>query len=76
MLAMRFASARRLLAALLFFLVIPFLHAQYENGSVVGTIHDASGAAIAGAVVTITNNATGVVTRITASGEGDYEESA
>jgi Carboxypeptidase regulatory-like domain/TonB-dependent Receptor Plug Domain len=73
MLAMRFASARRLLAAFLFFLVIPFLHAQYENGSVVGTIHDASGAAIAGAVVTITNNATGVVTKITANGEGDYE---
>ena len=67
-------SAPRLLAAILFFLsVTSCLHAQYENGSVVGTIRDASGAAVPGAVVTITNNATGVTTKITANGEGDYE---
>ncbi len=67
-------SAARLLAAILFFLsVTSCLHAQYENGSVVGTIHDASGAAVPGAAVTITNNATGVTTKITANGEGDYE---
>ena len=67
-------SAPRLLAAILFFLcVTTCLHAQYENGSVVGTIRDASGAAVPGAVVTITNNATGVTAKITANGEGDYE---
>ncbi len=33
--------------------------AQFDNGSVVGTIHDASGGVLAGASVTITNNATG-----------------
>ena len=67
-------SASRLLAAILFFLsVTSCLHAQYENGSVVGTIRDASGAAVPGAVVTVTNNATGVTTKITANGEGDYE---
>jgi hypothetical protein len=29
------------------------LHAQYENGSLVGTIHDGSGAAVSGAIVRI-----------------------
>src|SRR6202161_4747345 len=67
-------SAHRLLAAILFFLsVTSCLHAQYENGSVVGTIRDTSGAGVPGAVVTITNNATGVTAKITANGEGDYE---
>src|SRR5271170_924254 len=71
---MKLPSPLRLLAAILFFLsVTSCLHAQYENGSVVGTIRDASGAAVPGAVVTITNNATGVTTKITANGEGDYE---
>ena len=67
-------AAPRLLAAILFFLSVTCcLHAQYENGSVVGTIRDASGAAVPGAVVTITNNATGVAAKTTANGEGDYE---
>src|ERR1700730_12952422 len=69
----RFLSAPRLLAAILFFLLSPFLHAQYENGSVVGTIRDKSGAGIPNAVVTITNNATAVATKAATNGEGDYE---
>ena len=74
MIDIKLPSAPRLLAAILFFLsVTSCLHAQYENGSVVGTIRDASGAAVPGAVVTITNNATGVTAKITANGEGDYE---
>ena len=74
MIDIKLPSASRLLAAILFFLfVTTCLHAQYENGSVVGTIRDASGAAVPGAVVTITNNATGVTTKITANGAGDYE---
>jgi hypothetical protein len=74
MMDMKLPSAHRLLATILFFLsVTSCLHAQYENGSVVGTIRDASGAAVPGAVVTITNNATGVTAKTTANGEGDYE---
>jgi Carboxypeptidase regulatory-like domain/TonB-dependent Receptor Plug Domain len=74
MMDIKLPSAPRLLAAILFFLcVTACLHAQYENGSVVGTIRDASGAAVPGAAVTITNNATGVTAKITANGEGDYE---
>jgi len=66
-------SAPPLLAAVLFFLLSPFLHAQYENGSVVGTIRDKSGAGIPNAVVTITNNATSVATNAATNAQGDYE---
>jgi hypothetical protein len=62
-----------LLAAILFFSLSPFLHAQYENGSLVGTIRDKSGAGIPNAIVTITNNATAAATKATTNGEGDYE---
>src|SRR5258708_23504548 len=68
----RFLSAPRLLAAVLFFFTC-YLHAQYENGSVVGTIRDKSGAGIPNAVVTITNNATAVATKASTNAEGDYE---
>jgi len=47
--------------------------AQYDNGSLLGTIHDSSGAVVPGSVVTITNNATGVVTTVAANSAGDYE---
>jgi hypothetical protein len=46
------------LIALLFPLQI--LNAQYENGSLLGTIRDSAGSAIPHADVTITNTATGV----------------
>ena len=48
-------------------------HAQYENGSVVGTIKDATGAPIPGASVTITNTATAIATQTKTNGAGDYE---
>jgi Carboxypeptidase regulatory-like domain/TonB dependent receptor/TonB-dependent Receptor Plug Domain len=49
------------------------VQAQFDNGSVVGTIHDATGAVLPGASVTITNTATGQVTKATTNGSGDYE---
>src|SRR5271154_4234044 len=61
------------LAAILFFPLSPFLRAQYDNGSLVGTIRDASGAAVPNALVTVTNNATAVAAKTTTNGEGDYE---
>jgi len=53
----------RLVMALL--LVLPALgaYAQYENGSLVGSIHDSSGAVIPNVNVTVTNNATGIVSK-------------
>ena len=61
---------------------IPFLalaavssmaHAQFETGSILGTIHDASGAMVADATVTVTSVATGVVVTRKTSSNGDYE---
>src|SRR5258705_12040717 len=69
----RFSPAPRLLAAILFFFTCTYLQAQYENGSLVGTIRDKSGAAVSGAAVTITNNATAVTAKATTNDAGDYE---
>ncbi len=66
-------SRTPLLAAFLCFFLSSFVHAQYDNGSLVGTIRDKSGAAVAGAVVTITNNATAVATKVKSDSAGDYE---
>src|ERR1700722_3033908 len=69
----RFLRTPQLLAAVVFFFSCIFLHAQYDNGSLVGTIRDKSGAGVVGAVVTITNNATGAVTKVNSNETGDYE---
>jgi hypothetical protein len=67
-------SPQRHLALLVLFLLTSFTgHAQFDNGSLVGTIHDATGAVIPGAAVTVTNNATGIVSKATTGGSGDYE---
>jgi protocatechuate 3,4-dioxygenase beta subunit len=47
--------------------------AQYEDGSLIGSIHDATGAAVANAAVTVTNVNTGIVIKVIANGSGDYE---
>lgn len=47
--------------------------AQYENGSIVGTVHDGSGAVVSGATVAVTNAATGVVSTRQTNDSGDYE---
>jgi hypothetical protein len=47
--------------------------AQYDNGSLVGTIHDSSGAAVASASVSATQLSTGILTRTVTNTNGDYE---
>jgi hypothetical protein len=47
--------------------------AQYEDGSLIGAIHDATGAAVGNAAVTVTNINTGNVIKVAANGSGDYE---
>ena len=47
--------------------------AQYDNGSLLGTIRDTTGAPIAGAQVTVTNLATGLTATLATNGTGDYE---
>jgi len=56
-------------------LVLPsrLAFAQYDNGSLVGTIHDSSGAAVPNVTVTITNEATGVAAVLKTNETGDYE---
>jgi len=62
-----------LLAGLIFLVGANLAQAQYEDGSLVGAIHDASGAVIPGAGVTATNVATGIVSKATSNATGDYE---
>jgi hypothetical protein len=47
--------------------------AQFENGSIVGTVHDPSGAVVSAATITVTNIATGAVSTTTTKDSGDYE---
>jgi hypothetical protein len=47
--------------------------AQYEDGSLIGTIRDASGAVVGNATVTVTNVNTGIVTKVASNNSGDYE---
>jgi hypothetical protein len=48
--------------------------AQSESGSaaIEGTVHDANGAAIAGAAINVRNVETGLARTATSSGNGDY----
>jgi hypothetical protein len=55
----RFSGWVYLALALLFMFPGVKSFAQYENGSLVGTNHDATGAAVPGVTVTVTNTATG-----------------
>jgi hypothetical protein len=47
--------------------------AQFDVGSLVGTIHDQSGGAVPGAAITVTNTATDIATTATSNNNGDYE---
>ncbi|WP_263367211.1 TonB-dependent receptor [Edaphobacter bradus] len=73
----RFVAMRKsillLLALVCLFLLPVALLAQYENGSIVGTVHDATGAVVPGATVKVTNSATGIVSTRTTNDSGDYE---
>jgi hypothetical protein len=61
------------LAALMALFGGAYANAQFDNGSLVGTIRDATGAVVAGAEVTATSDATGSVSKATSSGAGEYE---
>ena len=49
------------------------LHAQNSTGSIVGSVTDSKGALLAGATVTVTNNATGEKRATTTSESGEYQ---
>ena len=54
-------------------LLFDLAYAQFDSGSVVGTVHDATGAVVPAATVTLTNTATGISTTKTTDGSGNYE---
>ena len=47
--------------------------AQYENGSILGTIRDSAGKTVAGADISVVNTATGISTQVKTNGSGDYD---
>ena len=51
---------------------IPVAMAQGVSGRIVGTVVDATGAVITNASVTISNQDTGAVTKVTTNGNGQY----
>jgi hypothetical protein len=53
-------------------LVAPALHAQVSKATIQGSVTDSAGAAIPGAIVTVTNGSTGVVTTDKTNGKGFY----
>jgi hypothetical protein len=73
----RFWGGRLILAVASCFLVVlcsaaPAL-AQVDTGSILGTVTDASGAAVNGASVTLTNEGTGAELTVTTGAEGAYK---
>lgn len=63
----------RIAIALIVFLSCGIAHAQFDNGSITGTLRDTSGAVVPGATVTIRNIATGVTTTLTTNQDGTYQ---
>jgi hypothetical protein len=63
----------RLVLALTLVLSCGVARAQFDNGSITGTLRDASGAVVANATVTIRNVATGVSSTLTTNQDGAYQ---
>ena len=67
------AKLRRLLATSLFLTIFAVLGlAQSDSTTVQGVVRDPTGAVVAGATVTITNQTTGAARKATTSGTGNY----
>jgi hypothetical protein len=64
---------KTLWAALVLSMLTTSAVAQFENGSLVGTIHDSTGAAVVGASVSVSNEATGIASSTVTNASGDYE---
>src|SRR6266852_6330647 len=60
------------LRAIVFFTWIGFASAQAPTGTITGVAHDPSGAAVSGAPVKLTSQATGFARTAVTSAQGDY----
>ena len=66
-------SVRVILAVAIVIALLPLhLFGQVESGKVVGTVRDASAAAVAGASVTVINTETNVARKTSSDSTGDY----
>src|SRR5437867_13245218 len=66
-------AALSTIAAVLMLLSAPVpLFAQANTGTIVGTVHDASGAVLASAPITIRNEETNISRTVVTSASGDY----
>lgn len=76
--AAQFGFKPRRFFALAALVVLPagMLFAQIDTGSIVGTVRDASGAAVANATMTATNKATNLILKTTTNGVGGYQFNA
>jgi hypothetical protein len=63
----------RVLLLLLFFARAVPAHAQFETAVVLGTVHDATGAAVPGATITLTSEATGIASTTHSDEGGAYQ---
>ena len=61
------------IAVFLCLLSATLLFAQFETAEVLGTVRDPSGAVIARAAVTLTNQATGVQSKVVTGENGDFD---
>jgi Carboxypeptidase regulatory-like domain len=69
----RYMKLRSVIVALLWLLTTSPAWAQFETASVVGTVHDSTGAVVPGATVTLTSIDTGVSASRTTNDSGLYE---
>ena len=67
------AVLRILYVSLILSLFSSAAQAQFENGSLVGTIRDTSGTIVAGASVTVSNTATGIESKVVSDSNGNWE---
>jgi hypothetical protein len=66
-------TVRRLLPLFFFLLTAAAVHAQFQRGTILGTVTDATGAVVSGAKITLVNINTNEERTSVSSGRGDYE---
>ncbi len=73
MLNKRMSWVHRIFASLCFLSLASAAWGQFDNGSLVGAVHDNTGAVVSGATVTVTNASTGIATTQTTGDSGQWE---
>ena len=69
----RFFLRSTVFSTILFLTLNLSLQAQFDSATVLGTVHDATGAGLPNATVTIKNDATGIAVTTQANNEGNYQ---